>query len=53
VGSGGEVVYREWAPNAKEVYLIGDFSERLAFGIHLVTITDRQPQMIGTEPLIP
>jgi hypothetical protein len=31
VGSGGEVVYREWAPNAKEVYLIGDFSEWLAF----------------------
>jgi 1,4-alpha-glucan branching enzyme len=26
VGSNGEVVYREWAPNAKEAYLIGEFS---------------------------
>lgn len=23
----GTVVYREWAPNAKEAYLIGEFSE--------------------------
>ena len=22
----GDIVYREWAPNAKEAYLIGDFS---------------------------
>jgi hypothetical protein len=27
VGKSGEVVYREWAPNAKQAYLIGDFSE--------------------------
>lgn len=27
VGSSGEVVYREWAPNAKEAYLIGEFSK--------------------------
>jgi hypothetical protein len=31
VGSGGEVMYKEWAPNAKEAYLIGDFSEWLIF----------------------
>jgi len=29
VGSRGEVVYKEWAPNAKEAYLIGEFSEWL------------------------
>ena len=27
VGENGEVIYREWAPNAAEAYLIGDFSE--------------------------
>jgi 1,4-alpha-glucan branching enzyme len=26
VGKNGEVEYREWAPNATEAYLIGDFS---------------------------
>jgi len=33
VGNNGEVVYREWAPNAKEAYLIGDFSEISSFCI--------------------
>lgn len=27
VHPGGEIVYREWAPNAAEAFLIGDFSE--------------------------
>lgn len=27
VGPNNEVVYREWAPNATEAYLIGDFSK--------------------------
>jgi len=26
VSPNGEVVYREWAPNAREAYLIGEFS---------------------------
>ncbi len=25
----GGIIYREWAPNAKEIYLIGDFSKRV------------------------
>jgi 1,4-alpha-glucan branching enzyme len=29
VGAGGDVTYREWAPNVKEAYLIGDFSKWL------------------------
>ena len=32
MGKKGEVVYREWAPNAKGACLVGDFSEsRLSF----------------------
>lgn len=31
VGPNNEVVYREWAPNAKEAYLIGEFSQCLIF----------------------
>jgi len=31
----GDVVYQEWAPNAKEVYLIGDFSESFILTISL------------------
>jgi 1,4-alpha-glucan branching enzyme len=27
VGDNGDLTYREWAPNAVEAYLIGDFSE--------------------------
>jgi len=27
VGPKNEVIYREWAPNAREAFLIGDFSE--------------------------
>lgn len=27
VDANGEITYREWAPNAKEAYLIGDFSK--------------------------
>lgn len=27
VDSKGQVIYREWAPNANQAYLIGDFSE--------------------------
>jgi 1,4-alpha-glucan branching enzyme len=32
VGSGGEVVYEKWVPNAKEAYLIGEFSTWLISG---------------------
>jgi 1,4-alpha-glucan branching enzyme len=35
VGSNGEVVYREWAPNAIGAYLIGDFSRCHLGAIHL------------------
>ena len=29
IGPKGEVIYREWAPNAQAAYLIGEFSELL------------------------
>ncbi|OBZ76109.1 1,4-alpha-glucan-branching enzyme [Grifola frondosa] len=52
VGKNGEVVYREWAPNAKEATLIGDFNhwDRAAnpmkkdpFGVWEVTIPPKAP----------
>jgi 1,4-alpha-glucan branching enzyme len=38
----GSVVYREWAPNAKEAVLIGDFSARIQ---HL-TMSRKSPNYI-------
>jgi 1,4-alpha-glucan branching enzyme len=47
VGPKNEVVYREWAPNAKEAYLIGDFNgwnrtshpmTRVDFGVWEITV---------------
>lgn len=29
VQENGDISYREWAPNAKQAYLVGDFSELL------------------------
>lgn len=29
VASNGDIVYREWAPNAEQAFLIGDFSESM------------------------
>jgi 1,4-alpha-glucan branching enzyme len=51
LGSKGEVVYREWAPNAKEAYLIGDFSERLAV-IRECNLLSTCSKITGTGPLI-
>ncbi|KAL0067646.1 alpha-1,4-glucan branching enzyme [Marasmius tenuissimus] len=48
----GEVVYREWAPNAKEAYLIGEFNDwdrsshpmtRDEFGVWGITIPPKSP----------
>lgn len=30
VQQNNDIIYREWAPNAKEAYIIGDFSTSLA-----------------------
>lgn len=38
VNSNGDVVYNEWAPNAKEAYLIGDFSEQSSLITLRVTV---------------
>lgn len=52
VGSGGEVVYREWAPNAIEANLIGDFNQwnRIShpmkkddFGVWEITVPAASP----------
>lgn len=34
IAPSGAVVYREWAPNPKEAYLIGDFSELACLFLH-------------------
>jgi len=38
VNSKGDITYREWAPNAVQAHLIGDFSE---------LYTDRQTDFLG------
>ncbi|KAF9021483.1 glycoside hydrolase [Hymenopellis radicata] len=52
VGSNGEVVYREWAPNAKEAYLIGDFNDwnreshsmrKNEFGVWEIVVPPKSP----------
>ncbi|THV08317.1 glycoside hydrolase [Dendrothele bispora CBS 962.96] len=52
VSSDGEVVYREWAPNAQEAYLIGDFNEwnrsshpmkKDNFGVWEITVPPKSP----------
>ncbi|KAF8915344.1 glycoside hydrolase superfamily [Mucidula mucida] len=54
VGSNGEVVYREWAPNAKEAYLIGDFNgwnreshsmKKNEFGVWEITVPPKSPSV--------
>ena len=32
VANNGDVIYREWAPNAEQAFLVGDFSECLSIG---------------------
>jgi 1,4-alpha-glucan branching enzyme len=34
IGPKNEVVYREWAPNATEAFLIGDFSASLDYNVY-------------------
>ncbi|KAL0580094.1 alpha-1,4-glucan branching enzyme, partial [Marasmius crinis-equi] len=52
VGPDGQVVYREWAPNAKEAYLIGEFNDwnrtshpmtRDDFGVWEITLSPKEP----------
>ncbi|EEB95057.1 hypothetical protein MPER_06035, partial [Moniliophthora perniciosa FA553] len=52
VGENDEVVYREWAPNAKEAYFIGEFNDwnrtshpmiRDNFGVWEITVTPKSP----------
>ena len=40
LGQKNEVVYREWAPNAKEAYLIGDFSACFGSAFWETTLTN-------------
>jgi 1,4-alpha-glucan branching enzyme len=51
LGPKNEVIYKEWAPNAKEAYLIGDFSPLFYFGfLEAITII---LQMNGIEQATP
>ncbi|KAI0939153.1 alpha-1,4-glucan branching enzyme [Taiwanofungus camphoratus] len=52
VGKDGQVVYREWAPNAKEAVLIGDFNgwnrtshpmKKNEYGIWEITVPPKSP----------
>ena len=46
LGPKNEVIYKEWAPNAKEVYFIGDFSPCFSFAV-LKALTILQMNGIG------
>lgn len=49
IDSNGQVTYREWAPNARDAYLIGDFSQcPLAFLSILSGGSNVFLQMTGT-----
>lgn len=45
VGPNNEVVYREWAPNAVEAVLIGDFS--MFFSFFLADLSDIAHRWVG------
>lgn len=56
ISSGGEVIYREWAPNVIEATLIGDFSQLLFLSfLNIVFFADRilSVQITGIGYLIP